>query len=59
MRKFFVVFTALIAACGSTDHVDRGTIFTASSVLIGASQTPTRNPVIAVVDGMIREVGSA
>ena len=37
--------------------MDRGTIFTASSVLIGSSQIPTPNGAVYVTDGVIREVG--
>ena len=39
--------------------MDKGTIFTAATVLVGASQTPTANAAVYVTGGVIREVGSA
>ncbi|HEX9163756.1 MAG TPA: amidohydrolase [Thermoanaerobaculia bacterium] len=59
MRSARMFFAALIVplAC-TTARMDTGTIFTASTVLSGASQTPVRDGAIYVTAGVIREVGT-
>ena len=63
MRPLRILLTALIAVplatCGTAKKMEQGTIFTASSVLVGPSQTPTHDVAIYVNDGLIREIGSA
>ena len=60
MRSLRISLTALTLtlAC-TTGKMEQGTIFTASTVLIGASQTPTRDAAVYVSDGRIQEVGLA
>jgi len=61
MSSLRISLTALVltlAAC-TTGKMEQGTIFTASTVLIGASQTPARDAAVYVRDGRVQEVGSA
>lgn len=61
MRSLRISLTALlvlVAGC-TTGKMDNGTIFTASTVLAGTSQAPIHDGAVYVVDGKIRDIGSA
>ncbi len=60
MRSLRNLLTALLvplAAC-TTATMEQGTIFTASTILSGSSQTPARDAAIYVTNGIIRDVGT-
>jgi predicted amidohydrolase YtcJ len=57
LRNFLAALMALTACTTAT--MEKGTIFTAATILAGSSQTPMRDAAIYVTDGIVREVGPA
>jgi predicted amidohydrolase YtcJ len=57
LRNFLAALMALTACTTAT--MEKGTIFTAATILSGSSQTPMRDAAIYVTDGIVREVGPA
>ena len=59
VRRLLAVAALLVPLACTTGTMDNGTIFTATTVVAGPSQTPMHDGAIYVTGGIVREVGSA